>query len=92
MKLKLKLSGLYSSLFGTRFSLISKKKLVVGGNRKEPSNVLIYSFRATHSVISKCYGKVRVLFFPRDNSRFRPQVAYLRPCKSRLLALGIEVN
>ena len=25
--------------------------------------------------ISNCYGKVRVLFFPRDNSRFRPQVA-----------------
>ena len=27
-------------------------------------------------VISKCYGKVRVLFFPRDNSDFTRQVAH----------------
>ena len=26
--------------------------------------------------ISKCYGKVRVLFFPRDNSHFTRQVAH----------------
>ena len=37
INLKMKLSGLYSSLFVIRFSLIFYlKNLVVGGNRKEP--------------------------------------------------------
>ena len=34
MNVNLKLSGLYSSLFVIRFSLIFQKKLVVGGKQK----------------------------------------------------------
>ena len=36
INVNLKLSGLYSSLFVKRFSLIFQKKLAVGENRKEP--------------------------------------------------------
>ena len=44
--------------------------------------------------ISKCYGKVRVLFFRATTlvSARRSHSLNLWPCKSQLLAFGIEVN
>ena len=58
MNVNLKLSGLYSSLFVIRFSLIFQKKFGGGGeNRKEPKTIDVVKYWQSDAL--KGYGQPR---------------------------------